>query len=63
MEAATPEKLLEAFRVLDPENRGYLKKDDISKMMMDEGEPFTQVSVFDHGIFAHSLNNLSLLCV
>lgn len=43
MEAAAPEKLLEAFKVLDPDNLGYLRTDYITKIMMDEGEPFTQV--------------------
>lgn len=42
MEAALPEKLLEAFKVLDPENKGYLAKEYISKLMTEEGEPFTQ---------------------
>ncbi|KAM7343189.1 dynein regulatory complex protein 8-like isoform 1-T1 [Cochliomyia hominivorax] len=42
MEPAEPEKLLEAFHVLDPENRGTLTKDYLSKLMMEEGEPFTQ---------------------
>ncbi|XP_068084848.1 dynein regulatory complex protein 8 [Anabrus simplex] len=42
LQPASPEKLLEAFLTLDPENKGYLSKDDISKAMMEEGEPFTQ---------------------
>lgn len=42
MEPAEPEKLLEAFHVLDPENRGTLTKDYLGKLMMEEGEPFTQ---------------------
>lgn len=42
MEPAEPEKLLEAFHVLDPENRGWLTKDYLSKLMMEEGEQFTQ---------------------
>lgn len=55
MEAATPEKLLEAFKVLDPDNHGYLRKDYVSKIMMDEGEPFTQVkSTMKYGIFLHN---------
>lgn len=44
MEAASPEKLLEAFRVLDIDAKGYLTKEYISKVMMQDGEPFTQVS-------------------
>lgn len=42
MEPAEPEKLLEAFHVLDPENRGTLTKEYFGKLMMEEGEPFTQ---------------------
>lgn len=41
MEAAAPERLLEAFKVLDPEKTGFLDKDYISKLLTDEGEPFT----------------------
>lgn len=42
MEPASPEKLLEAFHILDPENKGYVTKEYLSKVMMEEGEPFTQ---------------------
>ncbi|KAI8127331.1 hypothetical protein FF38_06049 [Lucilia cuprina] len=42
MEPAEPEKLLEAFHVLDPENRGTLTREYFGKLMMEEGEPFTQ---------------------
>lgn len=42
MEAAAPEKLLEVFKVLDPNNTGYLHVDNVSRLIMDEGEPFTQ---------------------
>lgn len=42
MEPAAPEKLLEAFKVLDPEEKGYITKEYITKIMMEEGEPFTQ---------------------
>lgn len=45
MEPAEPEELLEAFRVLDPENHGTLTKDYFAKLMMEEGEPFTQEEV------------------
>lgn len=44
MEAASPEKLLEAFKVLDIDAKGYLTKEYISKVMTTDGEPFTQVS-------------------
>ncbi|XP_055845202.1 dynein regulatory complex protein 8 isoform X2 [Episyrphus balteatus] len=42
MEPASPEKLLEAFKVLDPDGKGFLTKEFMSKIMMEEGEPFTQ---------------------
>jgi Ca2+-binding EF-hand superfamily protein len=42
MEPAPPEKLLEAFQVLDPEGKGYITKEYMTKLMMEEGEPFTQ---------------------
>lgn len=40
---AAPEKLLKAFQILDPEGRGYLTRDSMAKILMEEGEPFTQV--------------------
>jgi Ca2+-binding EF-hand superfamily protein len=43
MQPATPEKLLEAFKILDPEGKGYVSKEYLSKLMMEEGEPFSQV--------------------
>lgn len=42
MEPAPPEKILEAFKTLDFENKGYLTKENFGKLMMEEGEPFTQ---------------------
>lgn len=45
MEPASPEKLVEAFHVLDPDNNGFVTKDYLSKLMMEEGEPFTQEEV------------------
>ncbi|XP_036322373.1 dynein regulatory complex protein 8-like [Rhagoletis pomonella] len=42
MEPASPEKILAAFQVLDPEQKSYITKEYMSKMMMEEGEPFTQ---------------------
>lgn len=41
MEPAAPEKLLEAFQVLDPEGKGYVTKDFMTRIMLEEGEPFT----------------------
>lgn len=43
MEAASAEKLLEAFQILDPDGKKTLSKEYVSKLMTDEGEPFTQV--------------------
>lgn len=43
MKPAAPEKLLKAFQILDPENKGYIARDFMTKIMMEEGEPFTQV--------------------
>lgn len=43
MEAATPEKLLEAFQVLDIDGKKCISKDYMAKLIMEEGEPFTQV--------------------
>lgn len=45
MEPAGPEELLAAFHVIDDENRGYLEPEYFSKLMMEEGEPFTQEEV------------------
>lgn len=42
MEPVPIEKLLEAFQVLDPENKGYVTKDFMSRIMSEEGEPFSQ---------------------
>lgn len=44
MEAASAEKLLEAFRMFDPDNTGSIPKAVMAKLMVEEGEPFTQVT-------------------
>ncbi|XP_070160057.1 dynein regulatory complex protein 8 isoform X1 [Polyergus mexicanus] len=44
---AEPEELLKAFQLLDPENRGYIMKDDLEKSIMEIGEPFTNEEVAD----------------
>lgn len=44
MEPASAEKLLKAFHILDPDRKGTLSKEYISKLMSEEGEPFTQAS-------------------
>ncbi|KAB0792059.1 hypothetical protein PPYR_14020 [Photinus pyralis] len=41
-EPASPAKLLEAFQVLDPENKGSITRDYISILMTQDGEPFSQ---------------------
>lgn len=45
MAPAPPEKLLQAFHILDPEGKGYVTKDLMTKLMMEEGEPFTQEEI------------------
>lgn len=44
MEPATPEVLLKAFQIFDPENNGHICRQFMSKILMEEGEQFTQVS-------------------
>lgn len=44
---AEPEELLKAFQLLDPENRGYIMRDDLEKSLMEIGEPFTKEEVAD----------------
>ncbi|CAH0598731.1 unnamed protein product [Chrysodeixis includens] len=39
---ASAEMLLAAFRYFDSEGRGYLTKERFTKLMLEEGEPFTQ---------------------
>lgn len=34
--------MLKAFEVLDAEKKGCLAPDELTKYMMEEGEPFTQ---------------------
>ncbi|EAA11234.3 AGAP006174-PA [Anopheles gambiae str. PEST] len=41
MEPAPPEKLLKAFRVLDQEGKGFVDKEYMTKLITEEGEPFT----------------------
>lgn len=43
MEPVAPERLLKAFQLLDPENKGHICRQHMSKLLMEEGEPFTQV--------------------
>ncbi|EDW91294.1 dynein regulatory complex protein 8 [Drosophila yakuba] len=41
MEPASSEKLLQAFELLDPENKKYLTKEYFGKLMAEDGEPFS----------------------
>ncbi|KAK7792566.1 hypothetical protein R5R35_008662 [Gryllus longicercus] len=45
LQPAEPEELLKAFQMLDPEKRGYITKEEMTKYMLEEGEPFTQEEV------------------
>lgn len=40
---ADAETLLAAFKTLDEENKGYITRSKITKLIMEEGEQFTQV--------------------
>ncbi|XP_023246678.1 EF-hand calcium-binding domain-containing protein 2-like [Copidosoma floridanum] len=42
---ADPEDLLKAFQVLDPDNRGYVMRDDLEKSLTEMGEPFTKEEI------------------
>lgn len=42
LQPAPPDKLLEAFRILDQEGQGAIDKTYLTTLMMQEGEPFTQ---------------------
>lgn len=42
---AEPEDLLKAFQLLDPENRGYIMREDLEKAMMEIGEPFSKEEI------------------
>lgn len=44
MEPASAEHLLEALRLFDRDSKGTLSRELISKLMTEEGEPFTQVA-------------------
>ncbi|XP_066599540.1 dynein regulatory complex protein 8-like isoform X2 [Prorops nasuta] len=44
---AEPEDLLKAFQLLDPENKGYILREDLEKIMTETGEPLTQEEVAD----------------
>ncbi|KAH0946546.1 hypothetical protein HN011_002628 [Eciton burchellii] len=44
---AEAEELLKAFQLLDPENYGYIMRDDLEKLIMEIGEPFTKKEISD----------------
>lgn len=43
MEASPVERLLEAFRMFDAEGNGTIPEELMAKLMIEEGEPFTEV--------------------
>lgn len=45
LKPAEPEELLKAFQLFDPENHGYIMRDDLAKALMEMGEPYTQDEV------------------
>lgn len=45
MQPASPEELLKAFQTIDKENKGYIPREYMEKMIMEEGEPFTKEEV------------------
>lgn len=58
MEPASAEKLLKAFHILDTDGNGTISKDYISKLMSEEGEPFTQVSIaFENTLWLLAMTN------
>ncbi|XP_012710531.1 dynein regulatory complex protein 8-like [Fundulus heteroclitus] len=46
-------KLLQAFKVLDKDQKGYLKPEELTKYMMEKAEPFTQEEM-DEMLTAHT---------
>ncbi|SPP74881.1 dynein regulatory complex protein 8 [Drosophila guanche] len=47
MKPSSTEKLFEAFQVLDPENHKYLTKEYFGKLMLEEGDTFTEEELED----------------
>jgi Ca2+-binding EF-hand superfamily protein len=39
---STEDQLMKAFQTLDADGNGFLTQDQLTKLMMEEGEPFTQ---------------------
>ncbi|XP_027871410.1 dynein regulatory complex protein 8 [Xiphophorus couchianus] len=46
-------KIFQAFKVLDKEQRGFVEPEELTKFMMEEGEPFTQEEM-DEMLTAHT---------
>lgn len=42
LQPATPDQLLEAFRKIDADGRGYISKEIFAALLMEEGEQFSQ---------------------
>lgn len=42
---ADPEELLKAFQLFDPDNRGYILRNDLEKAITEMGEPFNAQEV------------------
>ena len=41
-QSASEEVLLRAFEVLDQDKKSYLSSEELKKVLMEEGEPFSQ---------------------
>ncbi|XP_030378267.1 dynein regulatory complex protein 8-like [Scaptodrosophila lebanonensis] len=47
MKPASSDEILDAFKVLDPENKLYLTKEYFGKLMSEDGEPFNEEEMAD----------------
>ncbi|KAL8588869.1 hypothetical protein ACOMHN_051463 [Nucella lapillus] len=52
---APDEVLLKAFEVLDEDKKGYLLRDDVTKFMTEQGEPFTEDELAE--MMSHALDS------
>mmetsp|Transcript_35678 Transcript_35678/g.93261 ORF Transcript_35678/g.93261 Transcript_35678/m.93261 type:complete len:190 (+) Transcript_35678:41-610(+) len=50
------EDLLKAFQVLDAEGQGFLTEEDLTKILLEEGEPFKQEEVEEMMVQAKALD-------
>ena len=46
------DKLLRAFRTLDPDNKGYIEADKLRNLLTTHGERFSQEEIYDFLTFA-----------